>query len=48
MIIDLLMEMKENSTLVVVTHDERIAEKADRVIRIRDGQIEQDICEKAL
>ncbi len=48
MIIDLLMEMKKNSTLVVVTHDERIAEKADRVIRIRDGQIEQDICEKAL
>lgn len=48
MIIDLLMEMKENSTLVVVTHDERIAEKADRVIRIRDGQIEQDTRENVL
>ncbi|PLV56822.1 ABC transporter ATP-binding protein [Thermotoga sp. SG1] len=48
MIIDLLMEMKKNSTLVVVTHDERIAEKADRVIKIRDGQIVQDICERTL
>lgn len=48
MIIDLLMEMKKNSTLVIVTHDERIAEKADRVIKIRDGQIVQDICETAL
>jgi putative ABC transport system ATP-binding protein len=48
MIIDLLMEMKKNSTLVIVTHDERIAEKADRVIKIRDGQIVQDIYETAL
>ncbi|KAF2960065.1 MULTISPECIES: ABC transporter ATP-binding protein [unclassified Thermotoga] len=48
MIIDLLMEMKRNSTLVIVTHDERIAEKADRVIKIRDGQIEQDIRENVL
>ncbi|PLV59405.1 ABC transporter ATP-binding protein [Thermotoga sp. KOL6] len=48
MIIDLLLEMKKNTTLVVVTHDERIAEKADRVIRIREGQIEQDTLEKAL
>ena len=30
---------KENATVVVVTHDPTIAEKADRVMRMRDGQI---------
>jgi len=29
-------------TLVIITHDEKIAEKADRVIRIEDGKIYSD------
>ncbi len=32
-----------NNTLVVITHDERIAQKADRVLRIEDGKIISDI-----
>ncbi|RKX48665.1 MAG: ABC transporter ATP-binding protein, partial [Thermotoga sp.] len=41
MIVDLLVKLKEdtNTTLVVVTHDERIAKKADRVLFIEDGRI---------
>ena len=29
-------------TLIVVTHDERIAEQADRIIQIEDGRIVRD------
>ena len=29
-------------TLVLVTHDMTVAEQADRIIRLRDGQIEHD------
>lgn len=36
---------KENATVTVVTHDPTIAEKADRVLQMRDGQI---IGEKSL
>src|SRR5262249_31151617 len=32
----------ERRTVVLVTHDPRIADKADRVLAIRDGQIESD------
>jgi len=41
MIVNLLVKLKEdtNTTLVVVTHDERIAKKADRVLFIEDGKI---------
>lgn len=35
-----LLSLRGKSTLVMVTHDESIAEKLDRVIRLRDGQIE--------
>jgi lipoprotein-releasing system ATP-binding protein len=31
---------RENLTIVMVTHDESIAERADRVIRLVDGQVE--------
>lgn len=31
------------STLIVITHDKRIAEKADRIIEIKDGRINMDI-----
>jgi putative ABC transport system ATP-binding protein len=29
-------------TIVIVTHDPRIAEQCERVVRIVDGQIESD------
>ena len=31
------------STFIVITHDKRIAEKADRIIEIKDGKISMDI-----
>ncbi len=43
-IIDLLklFNKKYNQTLVVITHDDRIALQADRVISIEDGRIAKD------
>lgn len=32
-----------NTTFVVITHDRRIAEKADRIVEIKDGRISMDI-----
>jgi lipoprotein-releasing system ATP-binding protein len=34
---------KLNTTFVVITHDRRIAEKADRIVEIKDGRISMDI-----
>jgi macrolide transport system ATP-binding/permease protein len=33
---------KEGRTIILVTHDQHIAEYAERIVRIKDGQIEQD------
>ncbi len=43
-IIDLLKMFNKtyNQTLIVITHDERIALQADRVIAIEDGRITKD------
>ena len=39
-VMDLLAELNDSgSTLVIVTHDNEIAERCSRVIRIRDGRI---------
>ena len=40
-VIDLLMKLnkKNKQTLVIVTHDENIAARADRVIHLKDGEI---------
>lgn len=44
-VIDLLTNLcrENNTTLVVITHDEKIARKADRVLRIEDGKIVSDV-----
>ncbi len=34
---------KLNTTFIVITHDRRIAEKADRIVEIKDGRISMDI-----
>ncbi len=33
---------KYNQTLIVITHDEKIALQADRIINIEDGRITRD------
>jgi putative ABC transport system ATP-binding protein len=32
----------EGNTIIVVTHEHEVAERAHRIITIRDGQIEKD------
>ena len=43
-IIELLMaaNQREKQTLILITHDEKIALQADRIIRISDGKITRD------
>ena len=43
-ILDAIIEHRQEAglTLVMVTHDERIAERADRVIRLVDGRVSED------
>lgn len=43
-IMDLLRELQkeEGTTMVIATHDERVAERAERVVRLIDGQIVAD------
>jgi putative ABC transport system ATP-binding protein len=43
-IIDLLFELrkKRGATLVLITHDESLAERCGRIIRLKDGRIDQD------
>jgi len=37
---------KFKTTFIIITHDRRIAEKADRIIEIKDGRINLDIKKK--
>ena len=37
-----LYNKKYNQTLIVITHDEKIALQADRIISIQDGRIARD------
>ena len=34
---------KLNTTFIIITHDQRIAEKTDRIIQIKDGRINLDL-----
>lgn len=45
MIYNLLRDINEkfSTTFIIITHDRRIAEKADRIIEITDGRINVDI-----
>ncbi len=36
---------KFNTTFLIITHDNRIAEKTDRIIEVKDGTIVQDIAQ---
>jgi putative ABC transport system ATP-binding protein len=40
-VLDALHELREHNgaTVVVVTHSERVAESADRVVELRDGRV---------
>ena len=42
---NLLKEINKQfkSTFIIITHDNRIAEKADRIIEIKDGKVNKDI-----
>lgn len=44
-IYDLLRGINEeyNTTFIIITHDRRIAEKADRIVEIKDGRINLDL-----
>lgn len=44
-IYDLMRSINEkfNTTFIIITHDRRIAEKADRIVEIKDGRINMDI-----
>ena len=34
---------KYNTTFIIITHDQRIAEKTDRIIQVKDGKINLDL-----
>jgi len=43
-ILELLTELHQiGMTIIVVTHDERVADRCQRIIRLRDGEVESDI-----
>ena len=43
-ILELLAELHQSGmTIIVVTHDERVADRCERIIRLSDGFIESDI-----
>jgi lipoprotein-releasing system ATP-binding protein len=34
---------KMKTTFIIITHDKRVAEQADRIVEIKDGRIEMDV-----
>ena len=46
-IMEILKELhRSGRTVIIITHDEEIASQAHRVIRILDGKIEEDYCNR--
>lgn len=46
-IMEILKELhRSGRTVIIITHDEEIASRAHRVIRILDGRIEEDYCNR--
>lgn len=46
-IMEILKELhRSGRTVIIITHDEEIASQANRVIRILDGRIEEDYCNR--
>lgn len=45
-IYEILRDINEKfkTTFVIITHDRRIAEKTDRIVEVKDGRINMDIC----
>ena len=43
-VLDMLVDLnrRENATLILVTHDQELSSRADRLIRLRDGVIDSD------
>ena len=44
LVLDMLVDLnrRENATLILVTHDQELSARADRLIRLRDGRVESD------
>ncbi len=46
-IMEILKELhRSGRTVIIITHDEEIASQAHRMIRILDGRIEEDYCNR--
>ncbi|MCW5936513.1 MAG: ABC transporter ATP-binding protein [Fimbriimonadaceae bacterium] len=41
-VVDMLVALRGKGSLVMVTHDPEMLQKADRIIRIRDGRLDED------
>jgi putative ABC transport system ATP-binding protein len=42
-ILDLITQLHQGGmTIIMVTHDERVAERCGRIVRLRDGEVESD------
>jgi putative ABC transport system ATP-binding protein len=43
-ILQIMTDLHEaGMTIIVVTHDERVAEQCQRIVRLRDGEVESDV-----